>query len=197
MSGQLSSIEIAGESEKRAVVDTLVQAFGSDPFSRWLFPTAHEYSRWFPELVDRYAGSAFETETAYRLRDFEGSALWLPPGEHPDEEGLVDLSRTVLSEEKHEELGEAFGRLERDFPDEPCWYLAFIGVDPGHQGRGYGSTLLEHTLAQCDRTNDPATLVSSNPRNLSIYLRHGFELLDPVQVGSVPPLFPMVRYPDP
>ena len=197
MSSRLSFVETADESEKRAVVDTLIQAFGSDPLTRWLFPTAHEHVRWFPELVDRYAGSAFETGTAHRLRDFEGGALWLPPGVHPDEEGLADLSRTVLPEEKYTEMGEAFDRLERSYPDEPSWYLAFIGVDPGHQGKGHGSTLLEHALAQCDRTNEPATLASSNPRNLSLYLRHGFELLDPVQVGSVPPIFPMVRYPNP
>jgi transposase len=36
-------------------------------------------------------------------------------------------------------------------PREPHWYLPMIGVDPPHQGRGYGGALLSYALERCDR----------------------------------------------
>lgn len=60
-------------------------------------------------------------------------------------------------------------------------------------GRDQGSTLLRHALARCDRDHVPAYLESSNPANVPLYERHGFAVLDTIQVGSSPPIFPMLR----
>jgi ribosomal protein S18 acetylase RimI-like enzyme len=80
-------------------------------------------------------------------------------------------------------------------PEEPHWYLPLIGVDPSHQARGYGSMLMKHALERCDREEKLAYLESSNPRNLSLYIRHGFELIGTIQVADAPPVFPMRRKP--
>jgi ribosomal protein S18 acetylase RimI-like enzyme len=73
------------------------------------------------------------------------------------------------------------------------WHLPMIGVLPGLQGRGLGSALLHHALAHIDRTRLPAYLESSSERNVPLYLRHGFEVMGIIQVGSSPPIFPMIR----
>lgn len=39
------------------------------------------------------------------------------------------------------------------------------------------------------------TLESTNPRNISLYQRHGFEVLATVKVGTSPPFVPMLRGP--
>lgn len=70
-----------------------------------------------------------------------------------------------------------------------------IGVDPAKQGNGYGSALLKHAVERCDGEGKPAYLESSSPRSIPLYQRHGFELLGTIQVGSSPPLFPMLREP--
>ena len=70
-----------------------------------------------------------------------------------------------------------------------------MGVDMAHQGQGYGSLLLKHTLALCDRDHVSAYLESTNPKNIPLYERHGFELLGTIQIGNVPPMFPMLRKP--
>jgi ribosomal protein S18 acetylase RimI-like enzyme len=82
-------------------------------------------------------------------------------------------------------------------PSEPHWYLPLIGVDPVLHGKGYGSALMEHALIQCDRDKKLAYLESSNPKNMTLYKRHGFELLGTIQVGASPPIFPMLRKPGP
>lgn len=80
-------------------------------------------------------------------------------------------------------------------PHEPHWHLAFIGVDPTHQGSGIGAALLRYALARIDERGLHAYLESSNPANLPLYQRHGFEVIREIRVGGSPPVFPMVRVP--
>ncbi|MGH9960925.1 MAG: GNAT family N-acetyltransferase, partial [Pyrinomonadaceae bacterium] len=50
-------------------------------------------------------------------------------------------------------------------------------------------------LIPCDHDQKLAYLESTNPRNIPLYERHGFELLGTIQVGTSPRLFPMLRKP--
>jgi ribosomal protein S18 acetylase RimI-like enzyme len=83
--------------------------------------------------------------------------------------------------------------MGRYHPREPHWYLPLIGVDPACQGGGCGAALMRHALSRCDRDRAPAYLESTNPRNITLYERHGFERLGTVQVGTSPPIVPMLR----
>src|ERR1044072_3727531 len=65
-------------------------------------------------------------------------------------------------------------RLERHHPSERHWYLHYLGVEPGRQGRGLGGALLAPVLELCDRERLPAYLEASSPRNAVLYERHGF-----------------------
>jgi ribosomal protein S18 acetylase RimI-like enzyme len=80
-------------------------------------------------------------------------------------------------------------------PEAPHWHLAFVGVDPAHQGRGLGSALLRHTLARVDAERLHAYLESSNPANVPLYRRHGFEVIREIRVAGSPAVIPMVRRP--
>ena len=74
-------------------------------------------------------------------------------------------------------------------------YLAILGVEPARQGTGIGAALMRHRLERCDRDGLLAYLESSNPRNVPFYRRHGFEVLDEIQTGTSPTIFPMLRHP--
>ena len=52
-----------------------------------------------------------------------------------------------------------------------------VGVEPNAQGKGLGGALMRHAVARCDQEGALATLGSSNPRNISPYERHGFEVM--------------------
>ena len=86
-------------------------------------------------------------------------------------------------------------QMGKAHPEEPHWYLPLIGVDPAVQNQGFGSALLVHALAEVDRERLPAYLESTNPANVSLYERHGFEVLGTIQVADAPPVFPMLRRP--
>ena len=63
-------------------------------------------------------------------------------------------------------------------PKEPHWYLATLGTEPDRQGQGIGSALLRPVLARVDEEGVPAYLESSKERNVPLYARFGFEVID-------------------
>jgi GNAT superfamily N-acetyltransferase len=178
--------------EARAV-DTVVLAFAADPVARWSWPDSHVYLASMPALTRAFGGRAFAHGGAHATDGFSGAALWLPPGVSPDEEALDEIiDRTVASATRPDVLG-VFEQMAKYHPKEPHWYLPLIGVDPAHQGKGHGGALMAYALQQCDRDHLPAYLESTNPRNMTLYQRHGFEALGTIQVGASPPLTPMLR----
>jgi len=90
------------------------------------------------------------------------------------------------------DVGAVFEMTEHHRPSQPHRHLSLIGVDAWHQNKGYGAALLEHALYECDREHQAAYLWFSNEQNISLYQRHGFEVVSTIQVGSSPPIFPML-----
>jgi len=176
-------------------IQTIVLAFAADPMARWSWPSADQYLNYMPSLARAFGGRAFEHGTAHNTDSFTGVALWLPPGVAPDEEALVAITRQSTGGRQQTEVFQIFEAMAAHHPKEPHWYLPLIGVDPAHQGKGLGAALLKHALERCDRDRVPAYLESTNPRNITLYKRHGFEALGTIQFGSSPPLVPMLRKP--
>jgi GNAT superfamily N-acetyltransferase len=173
----------------------LVMAFVTDPVARWLYDDPHQYLLHMPRLFRALGTSSFEAHAALRTPDGIGVALWLPPGVHGDAGPVEVVMGDSISGEKQADAGALFDRTEQYRPAEPHWYLSLIGIELAHRNKGYGGALLRHALRQCDRDHLPAYLWSSNPQNLSLYLRHGFEIAGTIQVGSSPIIFPMLRKP--
>lgn len=189
------SVTTAGPSEARRVIDVITLAFSADPMARWSLPDAAQYLEVMPDVVAAFGGGAFAAGSAHLLDGGAGAALWLPPGTEPDGERLVSLMQAQAPAAIQDDLMQVFALMGQYHPAEPHWYLPLIGVDPSCQGQGVGGALMRHALARCDRDGLPAYLESSNPRNISLYLRHGFEPLPPIQVGRSPLMTPMSRKP--
>jgi ribosomal protein S18 acetylase RimI-like enzyme len=188
-------IKTATASDEAPTIAAVVLAFGTDPAARWTWPDPHQYLKHFPGFVSVLGGKAFAHESAHYVDGYAGAALWLPPGVSPDDEALMTLLQRTGAAQVQKDCAALFEQMGRYHPPEPHWYLPFIGVDPSHQGKGYGAALMQHALIPCDRDHTLAYLESSNPKNIPLYERHGFELLGTIQVGTSPPIFPMLRKP--
>ena len=77
---------------------------------------------------------------------------------------------------------------ERD-PDEPHWHLGPVAVEPGLQGMGIGSQMMEEFARRMDRERAVAYLETDKPQNVVFYERFGFETLDERVVLGVPNWF--------
>lgn len=190
------SIEVTTSGDDDAAIDVIVLAFANDPAARWTWPDPHVFLKTFPRFAKTFGGAAFTHDAAYRVADGNaGAALWLPPGVEPDEEALGAIVDESTPEHFRDQFAAVIEQMTAYHPSEPHWYLPLIGVDPVHQGRGYGSALLRPVLERCDRDGTLAYLESSNPRNIPLYQRHGFEVLGTIQAGSSPQIVPMLRKP--
>jgi len=174
-------------------IASLVAAFITDPFIRWMFPDSKQYLDNFPLVLKYFAGGAFEHSSAYRSDDFKGVALWLPFGVGPDEEALGAVMQEGVAAPLLEEVFAVLEQVGAGHPEEAHWYLPAIGVEPLSQGKGYGSALLARGLEVCDRNHIAAYLESTNPANIPLYQRFGFDVLGQIQAGSSPVITPMLR----
>ena len=76
------------------------------------------------------------------------------------------------------------------------WHLGFLASDPAHQRRGIGTRLLTHVLDRADADGAPVWLETSDPANLHLYEKFGFETAARAEGGArLPTFWVMVRPP--
>jgi GNAT superfamily N-acetyltransferase len=165
------------------VIETLTKAFHDDPLYRWLFDdqaTLDQALRDNFTLVIRTANGWLDTTP-----DGAAASLWTAPGrpllDHPSQ--LLDVLARWASPERLDAAGRAMADCGRHQPAEAA-VLHLIGVRPDTAGAGVGSRLIRRRLVELDQDGSVAYLESSNPRNHSFYVRHGFEPVAGVQLGA-------------
>ncbi|MEM9473169.1 MAG: GNAT family N-acetyltransferase [Pseudomonadota bacterium] len=190
------SIRTASVRDQESIVETITLGFASDPIARWIWPEASLYLKMMPDFVKAFGGKALEHNTAQVEEGHKAAALWLPPGTEPDGEVIDRIFGETVRSGIAEDVADMFAQMNACHPSaEACWYLPMIATDPAFVGQGVGSVLLKRGLQRCDKAGEIAYLESSNPRNISLYLRHGFEQIGEIQTGSSPKVFPMIRQP--
>lgn len=180
-------------SDEARVLATLTAAFAADPVERWLYPEEADYFQHFPGFIAACNGDAFEWKTVWQLADHGAVAVWLAPGSATDLDAMVTSLTSTVAPEKHADLLAVLDQMGAADPTYPHWHLPWLGVDPARQGHGLGSQLLSHGLGIVDETHLPAHLETPNPRNVSLYERHGFEAVGSAAAGASPPLTLMLR----
>jgi ribosomal protein S18 acetylase RimI-like enzyme len=185
-------VRTATPADREAMSDTLLLSFSADPCVRYVFPKPHDFIAGWPPFVMAMGGRGLDHGTAFLTEDDAAAALWLPPGVEPDLETMFGLLAD-LRPERAAVLAQVGEQIRAFHPEEPHWYLAAVGVDPARQGEGLGSVLIKEGLRRCDADGLPAYLESSNPRNIPLYERHGFEVIGAIQPDDYPPLYPMLR----
>lgn len=193
MSATDASVRAVGPDEVRQATAVLTLAFADDPVARFMYPEPEEYLAKFPVLVEAFGSDAFRRGTGRIVEPGHAAALWLPPGLHTDDEALGAVLEQDVPAAVRADVAAMFAEMDVYHPSEPHWYLPLIGVDPALRSRGYGTSLLQEGLAQCDQEHVAAYLESTNPRNISLYRRHGFEALGTIKAGAAPSAVPMLR----
>lgn len=190
----LPSISVIDESQRNLTFAIMSASFIADPIMRWLFPSAQTFLAVFHDFANAFGGRAIEHGAGFIVNDFCGAALWLPPGVESDDEIMGQIIEDNASPAALEDIEGFMEQMASFHPhDDDCWYLSMIGVDAVHQGSGYGAVLMKHVLLEIDKRGCKAYLESSNPRNISLYQRHGFEAIGSIQSGRSPAMTPMIR----
>lgn len=186
-------IRTAVPGEEEALATAVALAFDEDPVMRFIWPEPAARRENFQAMALPYAGLAVACGTAQVIGDFAAVALWLPPGRDIDGAAATTLLQRTLSPALLPAYLAQGARVGALHPAGPHWYLPLIGADPARFGMGFGGALLAHGLAMPDRAGLPVFLESTNPANLGLYRRHGFQLVEEVPGGGGPPKFALLR----
>ncbi len=188
-------LERSGVADAAAV---LARALADDPGWIHIFPDPGprlvRMTRMLRLMIDR----AYVAHGASLVMPGGAAAVWAPPGAH-DVPALTMLRvapRLAWLLGRRVPAGiRLFRAMSAATPSEPHHYLAILGVDPAHQGRGLGVAVMAPTLARCDHDRTLAWLETTNPKNHSFYRRVGFELAHETAIPGGPTISFFARQP--
>jgi ribosomal protein S18 acetylase RimI-like enzyme len=187
-----SPVRRATDADIPAMAATLARAFVHDPFYVFLAGDAPERNQ---RMRDGWTGilrfnSADLAET-YTTDEHAGVALWIPPGhEGPsvlDSLRLMPAIARLAGWRRLRTVTNAIGALEERHARHapmPHFYLSALGVEPDQQGGGIGTALMRPVLDRCDRDRIPAYLETATGRNVLLYERLGFDVVEELTLPS-------------
>jgi GNAT superfamily N-acetyltransferase len=195
-----SDIEKITAADVPVVAKALARAFEDDPVMSFVFRDDTERISRLENAFGLFLRKIWlEQEECYATDRRFGAALWLPPGKWhlPYRKQLMMLPSMIsVVGSNLPRLFSVLNLIEKKHPKAPHYYLAVLGVEPEYQGRGFGGALMQPVLNRCDRDGIPAYLESSKRRNVVLYERHGFEVVEEVQIPKGgPPIWRMWRDP--
>ncbi len=86
-------------------------------------------------------------------------------------------------------ITQSFSEEEKEHPDRPHYYLEWVGVLPGCQGRGHGTALIDTVLRRANQEGVGCYLETENSRTLPLYQRLGFQVFGHREIMGVPTWF--------
>ena len=187
-----------------ACAHVLASAFQGDPLMTYVLPDPQKRQRLLPVLYRIVVRYCQRYGVIYTTSGLEGLICCLPPGQTTSigRLALVSLSNPPLR------LGlTALRRFLRasDYADRAHeqaapgahWYIWALGVDPAHQGHGFGERLVRTVLQRATAQRLPCYLDTENPRNVAFYKRYGFrQVSEAVITGSDVHMYAMLWQPE-
>ncbi|MEU3114314.1 GNAT family N-acetyltransferase [Micromonospora chalcea] len=168
-------ITVATPEDRGSVVTSLVAAFTKDPVLRHLFPDEATYARYAAVFFGHLFDKRVHKETIWTIGHGASVAIWEPPASGstpPDDDLAAQLPADVLHRVRA--YDEA---VHAALPSAPFWYLGVLGTHPDHAGRRWGHAVMRMGLDRAAADGLPAILETSNPDNVEVYRRAGWEVV--------------------
>jgi GNAT superfamily N-acetyltransferase len=209
MNGAEGPVEVAAptRAELAAIGPVLARAFLDDP----VWSTIGPRSRRYRAIVNRAAFWGVVNASARhgaRIRVARlsgaggvggrllGATIGFEPGRWPPPERATawELGWALLAGPLPVRRGvRAEGAMREAHVSHPHVYLWYIGVEPGHQGRGIGRALMADLHQRADDLGVPTYLETGTRPNIDFYRSLGYELEGELRLPDGLTLWPMER----
>ncbi|MGQ3100653.1 MAG: GNAT family N-acetyltransferase [Sphingopyxis solisilvae] len=173
----MDQVSVATAADHPALIETLAQAFQTDPALSWILPDPAHRARALLSLFRTLVPADMRAGIAMRSAGDEAAALWRAPGQAHG--GTLEFLRTALP--LIATFGTALprglrvqGGIDAHRPKGCFWYLHYVGVRTEHQGKGHGGRIIRAQTAVADADGLPCWLETATPENVSLYERLGF-----------------------
>ena len=179
--------------------ELLARAFHQDPCMSWMF----QEPKFRPTLAAAWmkvevqcAKNMNSSWLALENEKVVAGSIWAPPGKDLHEGKVFrQLWYLVLGANpgRADKLLKGLSKIGEMHPTEPHHYLNTVGVEPELAGRGYGGDIIRHTIDHADKQKKPCYLESSSERNIPLYERLGFKIIDRIEMPDGPTMWGMWR----
>jgi ribosomal protein S18 acetylase RimI-like enzyme len=179
----------ASPAHRDRVVDTVVSAFESDPAFRYFFPDDADYRRHAGKFVGYLFAKRVSRQTVWVIDGGAAVAMWDPPAAATVDHGALrqrQAGQSLVAAPAQPTLDLPAATIARitaydsdihaALPSGPHWYLGLLATHPDFAGRRWGRTVMNPGLERAAADRLPAYLETSNPYNVGLYRRAGWEV---------------------
>ncbi|HKY13843.1 MAG TPA: GNAT family N-acetyltransferase, partial [Microthrixaceae bacterium] len=164
------------------VVATVVAAFAADPAYRYFFPDDDTYAGEASAFTGALFDARVELGTVWVEPEIASVSMWVPPTRN----GATTSAPFPVSEAARARLGTYGEAVDPWIPAEPHWYLGILATHPDHAGHRLGRRLIEPGLRRAAADGLIAVLETTNPGNVELYERAGWQVRADIPDGPLP-----------
>lgn len=175
------------------------EGFYDDPVMTWAMPDDALRLGQLTVVMRGLAEDCLPDRGHVLIADGASACFWRDPGFDHHAEAEADdpaggdpgpFDADVLA--RFAVLGTA---MHEAHPHEPHWYLNVVSTLPSERSKGLGAAVLAPMIARADADGAPCYLESTNPRNRTLYYRHGFEDMGDIHLDDGVSMRQMWRLP--
>jgi GNAT superfamily N-acetyltransferase len=174
------SVSTAGPDRLPLLASVFGRAFVEEPMMCWPMGKVQNRVERFTRCFATFLEVALELDLVSEAGNASGASVWIPPdtfeswADHP----WNQLQIHALTDDGGRRY-EGFWRwVDSRSPSERLWQLDSIAVDPVLQSRGFGGALILEGQARAEAEGLGACLSTGTERNVTIYGRYGFRVVD-------------------
>lgn len=162
-------------------VEVVAEALMIEPGFAYILPEESVRRRAMRVIIDSMCVFAMNKGKVLAALDGDavlGAAMLVAPGNYPPTSSSDESENFLgfLTDHQLQQLHVFDQNAQRNFPNQPCWYLEALGVHPGSQGSGIGTGLMRYVIEITG--NAPCYLETGSPKNVSFYERVGFAVMN-------------------
>jgi GNAT superfamily N-acetyltransferase len=181
-------------------VDALAPVFGrafvDEPMTQWSLSDRGNAADRLTHAFAYFLEPVLSLGLVWEVGAGNGAAVWIPP-KHFDDWDVHPWSQpriTALTGDDGRRYTRFWDWVDSHNPVEPLWQLDSIAVDPAAQGQGLGTVLVATGLALAQTDGVGAFLSTGTARNVNIYARSGFRLVEEADAPDGGPKIYFMRW---
>jgi ribosomal protein S18 acetylase RimI-like enzyme len=174
------TVSPAGADRLLPLASVFGRAFVDEPMMVWPLGDVQDRVACFTRCFALFLEVGLNLGIVSEAGRASGAAVWIPPDrfESWDDHPWNQMRIHALTEDGGRRYDEFWRWIETRSPNGPLWQLDSIGVEPTLQGQGFGGALIREGQERARAEGRGAFLSTGTERNVSLYGRYGFRVVD-------------------
>lgn len=170
----------AGFDRLEALASVFGRAFVNEPMMTWPMGEVQDRGDLFTRCFAIFLEAALQLGLVSEADAGHGSSVWIPPdmfeswADNPWNQEEIH----AMTQDAGHRYDEFWEWVDTRSPSDPLWQLDSIAVDPSYQGQGVGGALILEGQQRARAGGLGAFLSTGTERNVAIYGRYGFRVVD-------------------